>query len=323
MKFNIIYTPGSLIYLDFFVWSLLEYSEHTFQLVSNGCDIEEVNKLERMASRSDRLQFFRFPTPKMLPHGTVLNLLQQVNKDSYFCFLDSDIFASAALPNFKDLIDTNDLAGLFSGMPIWVSEENRVTKSDYNMLFGTNNTIEGSGSIGNSYFAMYRNYDLSLIRTKYGVTFGKIFWEQLPAEIRAILEASNLKRNMYDTGKIINALMVAENMKLENIDVDALCHLGGFSIAVNIKKKSATQSGKSVLASLRSLCHQGEYELKQKMKEQLKQPIRQYFFQLHDAVVNDLPIPDPPDLSNKEIKNKLSKAKTDYIELYLKYGNAR
>ena len=321
MKLNIIYTPGSVLSLGYFALSFLEYSDFSLRLVSNGCSKAELEYLNKIATKSNRISVFVFPSKNMLLHGEVLDLLQQINKDRYFCFCDSDIFTNAALPSFEKIMTEINLGALFTGLPIWLNDADRVTKPEYDIFFGTNDILEGRGSIGNSYFAIYDNKALNSILDHYEVGFLKATWEQLSDSAKNRIEGTGLKRKLYDTGKVINTLMITEKMKLENMDLESLIHIGGFSIAVNMRDKRTTR--KTVLRLTKSLCTPEEYHNKIKLREQYKIPVVNYFLSLIKALSNSVETPNLPELDNEKILSELSKAKISLIELFHKYGRAK
>jgi len=302
------------------VLSLLEYTDHTYYLVSNGCKTEEEDILRVLASRYDRLEVFIFPTASPLPHGNVLDVLYRMSRDRYFCFLDSDIFALSQLPDLESKLQECNASAIFSALPVWLTQEDSITQHEYKMFFGTNSTLVNVGSIGNSYFAIYDREKLDSICNMYDASFSKIAWEQLSYKIKDRLSKNGLERSIYDTGKVINALMITENMLLCNLQFDSLCHLGGFSISLTRKNRQLRSKGEGVLDRIEALCHPEEFRKKERQRESMKLPVQRYFLKLYHALSNPEALPKLPRLDNKEVLGKFSKAKDDYIELYNKYA---
>ena len=67
---------------------------NTFRLVSNSCLPPERRFLEQLSRQDIRLSFWAIPAKTRLPHGHALNYVQAMTRGDYFCFMDSDIFAT-------------------------------------------------------------------------------------------------------------------------------------------------------------------------------------------------------------------------------------
>jgi hypothetical protein len=93
LKFNIIFVPGTVRYLRLGVLSLLKHSSYRYCLVANCLGEEERSMLEKICDRSERLEYFYYPSKVVMDHGTILNILFQRENSEYFCMADSDIFA--------------------------------------------------------------------------------------------------------------------------------------------------------------------------------------------------------------------------------------
>ena len=130
LQFNIIYTPGTVQQLSFFVWSLLKWTPASFRLVSNGCLLPEQRYLAKLCRQEPRLEFWAIPTKASLSHGQALNYLQALTQEDRFCFMDSDIFAigdfAAEIVPYQ-----SDHAGIFGGMPIWVKAAEQVLPAGF------------------------------------------------------------------------------------------------------------------------------------------------------------------------------------------------
>jgi len=190
VTFNIIYTPNTIQHLSFFIWSLLDNSKLSFRLVSNGCSKKEILELKEICSLSSRLSFFNFPSSRMQTHGIVLNILYHFNKEDYFCFMDSDIFATKPIPDFLLLFESSNLSASFSALPIWVRKRDLIVKSHFNVMFGTNNQTNDNRTLGSSYFAIYKYLDLCEIIKEYKVGFERIRWNQISPVVKKLLKVT-------------------------------------------------------------------------------------------------------------------------------------
>ncbi len=228
LRFNIIYTPETVRYLLIFVMSLLRWSDCSFRLVANGCTDEEAEMLKRFTNTSDRLEFYRYPSDDMLPHGTVLTHLQKMEEGEYFCFMDSDIFATGPfMDDFRPLLSGYD--GVFSCLPEWCSDDDRILHHDFPRVKGVHYRHENGHFLGVTYFAIYRNTVLKDFFRRHPVSFDRYVRETVHPEYREYLEGIALMKERYDTGKLLNILLQREGGRLTYLHSDRLCHFSGFS----------------------------------------------------------------------------------------------
>ncbi|RMG05844.1 MAG: hypothetical protein D6726_00570 [Nitrospirae bacterium] len=135
LRFNIIYTPETVRYLLIFVMSLLRWSDCSFRLVANGCSDDECDLLRRFCLSSEHLEFYRYPSKEMLPHGTVLTQLQKMEEGEFFCFMDSDIFATGPfMDDFRSLLSEYD--GVFSCLLGWCNDDEWIIHYDFHIVKG-------------------------------------------------------------------------------------------------------------------------------------------------------------------------------------------
>ena len=338
MTFNIIYTPNSVKYLSFFIYSLLDYTEYSFRLVSNGCSQKERGILRQMCERHPRLSFWCFPTNTMQRHGKVLNYLQGMTQEEYFCFMDSDIFAISKLPDIKRLMKEEKLSGLFSGMPLWVKSSEYIFKKDFQQLNGTYNQYENGQCLGNTYFAIYKNADLNQLMQHYSISFEEVSVENLLPELYQAIKKVGFVATFFDTGKVLNAFLLKHHFKLANENIQQICHIGGTSYEAiyQNRKEGRTQGLKSfllttplkhLLAKRQQYLFKKRYQNASKKEYQInfnqrilhKTLTRQHFLKLYLALSNNEEVPLPPILEDKEINQRVYKAHHLYIDLFHKY----
>ncbi len=237
--FNIIYTPGTVHYLTFFVYSLLRWSDCSFRLVANGCSPEEEYALRDFCQQDVRLEFYRLPTKQVLEHGLALNHLQSLTQSAEFCFMDSDIYATGEfISQFLPL--RTDHAAVFSCSPVWCKAEDSVQRADNPIIAGEFNCTDNGRCLGNTYFAIYENALLTSFRQKHGIGFDRLTWQQLPRRLQQPLRAHHLQKEYYDTGKVLNLLLQDEGHQLIVREIETLQHLGGVSI-VPIQRRDAAK----------------------------------------------------------------------------------
>ena len=340
-KFNIIYTPGTVKYLSFFVWSLLKWSDCSFRLVSNGCLPAERRYLQTLCRQDERLAFWSIPTKSSLPHGQVLNYLQAMSRSDYFCFMDSDIFATG---DFLAGITPNlaSHTGVFSGTPIWVKEEEEVMPHAFRHMVGTFNRTDRGVCLGSTYVALYDNHALTELMQSTGIGFEEYRWHEIPEEVQEPLMSLGLDKDLYDTGKVLNLLLLSQGAELLYLDSPALCHIGGTSFQVGYDNQPQSIKGRiinrlmnskigSPLKAVRQRrtmasyqkryqdAPEAEYHLNVRQRRQHRDPVRQYFLRLLNALFQHAPVPHPPVTGEEEIDRKLLEAKKQLILLFAEY----
>ena len=213
LTFHIIYTPDTVRLLSFFAKSLLYYSDCKFCLVSNACKDYEKAILRQMCEEEERLSFIDLPTAKMWLHGKALNYLFRQNKSDYFCFMDSDIFATGAfMPQFEQLIQKN--AGVFSCSSLWMRDEDKTVPDNYSKLSGRYNRTPRGICLGSSYFAIYNKKKIKGLLSKSEIDLNKFYWNQIMPEHQQEIVLLGLKRNYYDTCRVFNLLLLNRGEKL-------------------------------------------------------------------------------------------------------------
>jgi hypothetical protein len=345
MTFYIIYTPNSTQYLIHFIPSLLEHTAYHFCLVPNGCSSKERAILKKLSETNERLSYYCFPANQMQIHGKVLTHLQAKCLDEYFCFMDSDIFATAMFSDLKQILEKENLTGLFGGMPLWVKESEHLFKPSFKGMLGTFNKMEDGSCIGSTYFSLYKNEDLNQIIQHYGVCFDEISRNNLPTDIQQELHRLGYYQNSFDTGKVIGLFLNKHNFHLKNIEIPELCHIGGTSYETTnrtqqhtskkqqLKKRLLKSPLKTVLLRyfedrkeriLKARYKDApveEYQINYNQRGLHRNYTRQHFLKLFLALRNNEPLPISPIFKNVEITQKVAQAHKSYIQNFKKYYN--
>jgi hypothetical protein len=230
LTFHIVYVPGSVAYLLFFVESLLRWSDCSFRLVANGCDEKELRLLHDFCRHSSRLEFLQIPTNRPLTHHDALNYLQARTREETFCFMDSDIFASG--PFMDEIIPfLNTYTSIFAGAPLWCRSDDQVLRPDVNVVCGEHNRTQAGLLLGGTFFAIYDNRVLTDFIHTTGVGFEMRGWQQIPQTLQPWCAAQGLAGTGYwfDTGKALNLGLLQQGHALAVLDSPDLYHLGGLS----------------------------------------------------------------------------------------------
>lgn len=227
LTFNIIYTEKTVDRLLPFVDTLLKHSNCSFRLVNNGCTAQEAKTLEAYCVHSDRMEYYSMEFSDVLEHGKVLNHLQAIERNEYFAFMDSDIFATGPfLERHLKVLKTHD--GICSCLPNWYDHQYVEMKDKLANMTGyfLNNHDH---FLGVSFYSIYHKSAIQETIQSTGINFQRYTWRQLPEQHKSTLINLGLKKNSYDTAKLLNIFLQQRGRKLVYQSTPNLVHLGGFS----------------------------------------------------------------------------------------------
>jgi hypothetical protein len=226
--FNVVVTPGTFRFLQFFTRSLLAQSEVRLRLVANGCPPAELKTIHDFAAEHRRrVETFPLPSPAMQPHGAALDQVYLAHDDGeYFCFVDSDVKAKRPfMPMFLELLTRAD--AVTSGNVAWA--EDTVLPAGSPDLPGRYAFGHDGFVYGSSYLAIYARGAVERVREHWGVTFRATASEKLPAPVQRQLAAMGRQFGHYDTAKVMNILLQGDGFVLTHVENPALVHIGGIS----------------------------------------------------------------------------------------------
>jgi hypothetical protein len=249
LTFHIVYVPRSVSYLLAFVDSLLQWSDCSFRLVSNGCDKDENEFMQAFCRRSSRLDFLALPTARPLAHQDALNYLQAGADTETFCFLDSDIFAVGP---FMDGIDARFSANtaIFGGAPFWLRPEDQQMSPEVNIACGEHNRTHTDLPLGSSFLAVYDARTLAAFIRTTGVGFEIRDWPELPAGMQDWCAGHGMRGYWFDTGKVLNLGLQQQGHAIEVVDTPNLVHLGGLSFIAKRRWYDAQKSQRWLRSAL-------------------------------------------------------------------------
>jgi hypothetical protein len=229
LSFHVIFMPGSVRPMTLFLMTLLDHSDGCeFVVVANACTRDEKKFLRRVTERHPRLQYFELAAPQPLSHAAALHELAAMARGDWFCFLDNDILADAEfLPALRAAAESND--AVFSCPPIWTELEDRVHKDHWRRLGGRYHVTESGMVVGATFLAMYSMNALQKALAA-GAQFGRVRWQALPESIQGELQRLGMQKDAYDTGKVVNLMLLAGGGRLAHVDLPGLHHVGGVSV---------------------------------------------------------------------------------------------
>ena len=227
-KFNIVCTPGAGHYAPLFALSLRKWSDCSFRLVANGCPLAEIRLLQQFCKKNPRFEFFALPVKTMIPHGQALSYLQSQERSDTFCFMDSDILATG---EFLDKLAPRlgQYAGVFSGSPVWLEDEEKVIPAAFQEMAGRYSRTDENICLGSSYFAMYDNRALTQTIQATGICLNRYEWADIPTRYQDQLVQMGLRKGGYDTVKLLNLLLLDQGERLLFLESPTLQHVGGIS----------------------------------------------------------------------------------------------
>ncbi|MCF8238483.1 MAG: hypothetical protein K9I85_10035 [Saprospiraceae bacterium] len=305
MQFNIIYTPYTVRQLNLFLISLIRNTSVQLRLVSNACPPDEVALLHGLAALApERVSVLVHPTSDMLPHPVLLNELQEMETGKYFAFMDSDILAMSDIqPFLEDLLQEN--AAVFSGSPVWA--DSPVLSNDHPKAGGRFMVTEDGFCLGGTYFAIYRNAEISEIRNNSGMTFSNYEWAAIPSDIQHIIRQMGIQKERYDNGKVLNILLQHAGYRCVYTEEGPILHYGGLSryLTVLSRQEKAMAYHKA---------HRGGQE---KMRLQAE-----YLAQALLAIQQDKPVPKMPLSAASDTSKTIRKSLDHCIQLRQHYRTA-
>ena len=321
--FNIVYTRGTVRCLSPFAWSLVKWSDCSFRLVANGCTSEELGTLQRLCQENARFELSVLPTELPMTHGEALDHLLASSGGGSFCFMDSDILATGDFVS-EAVSVCDQYAAMFCCCPaIYRKRDDEVNR--YNGV-----------DVGCTYFAIYDHRVLGDLVEDTGISFDKYRWDEVPSQYREQITAIGMQREKYDTGKLINVMLLSRGERLFMMEDGPLLHIGGVSriaykdegrhlgslgriaarfpqgrlgrllvrIAEDRQRKSRTRGWTAEKIAARD----------EKAKHKLL--VNRYIAQVLDAVAADLPLPQAPRLGDAEVDSKVELATRVIVDQY-------
>jgi hypothetical protein len=227
LVFNVVWTGTVFEYLRPFVASQMAHSSARYRFVANGCPREQIELMEQVAVREDRVVEVLDVSTEMIAHGVALDRVRAVRDDGdWFCLIDPDIKANAPfLPRFEALL-AEGCAAVTSGKEVW-SDDNLVPV-DHAGVAGEFFFDRQGFVFGSPHLALYERAALDETTARWGVGLGSA-GPDLSEAAKARLAEQGHTYVIYDTAKIVNALLQADGHRVVHEDLPQLIHIGGLS----------------------------------------------------------------------------------------------
>lgn len=237
LVFNIVFTKNTFYYFRYLTRTFLQNSSVQVRIVLNGCsEPEQAEAINFVAEYEGRVFLAIASNDKILPHHDSINMmLAEDEKSEYFCFADSDIFARDSFMHFFSGIKGSP-GMICSGDTIW-TEDNVVVGKNIE-LWGRFYYDQQGWTFGSSYFCIYNRMILNEIMEKYSVDFRRYAKEAIPKQaLERVLDAGH-DYSWYDTGKVLNILMVLEGYPIKHVPNCNLVHVGGMSWYLSLHREN-------------------------------------------------------------------------------------
>ena len=244
LVFNIVWTGSVFTYLRYFVASQIEQSEARFRFVVNGCPPDQIQLMEAFCcEQPDRVvEVLVVSTEDMIAHGVALDRVRAIRDDGdHFCLIDPDIIARAPwVGAFADRLV--DHAVVTSGKEVW-SDDNLVPINHPGVA--GEHFVDRQGFVfGSPHLALYRRDALDETCARWDVGLGSA-GPELRDDTKAAMASLGHEYLVYDTAKIVNALLQHDGHSLIHEDLPQLIHIGGLAHYLAPPAYRTTETGET------------------------------------------------------------------------------
>lgn len=225
---NVVWTGSVFTWMRFFVASQMAQSECRFRFVANGCPPEQVARMEDFRARHPErvVEVLDVSPGEMVAHGVALDRVRAQRHDGqHFCLIDPDIKANGPFAR-KYTALLADHAAVTAGKEVW-SDDNLVPDGHPGVA-GEHFFTRDGFTFGSPHLALYRRDALDETCARWSVGLGSA-GPDLSALAAARLAEMGHQYLVYDTAKIVNALLQGDGHSLVHSESDQLVHIGGLS----------------------------------------------------------------------------------------------
>jgi hypothetical protein len=306
LTFNVVWTGGSFGYLQYFVASQIARSRARFRFVVNACAPSQVDEMHRAAARHpDRIAEVLVVTDELVGHGLALDAVRRCRDDGpVFAAIDPDIKANA--PFVDDLLAllTGDVVAVSSATEVW-STTNVVPEGSWGVA-GEHFYDRDGYTFGGPHLVLYRRDALDATCDRWGVTLGSA-GPEIPAGARARLEEVGRSFAVYDTGKIVNALLQADGGRVVQHELEQLVHIGGMSHYFEPSNQVVADDGTT----------RPQWARHENVRDRFL--VARYTAELLDALRTGAPAPVAPDGLDPVLQAKMERVHAEVVDLMETY----
>jgi hypothetical protein len=224
LRFHMICIPGTARIAALAALSFVRHSPYHLSIVLNGLEQTETEFLEQVAARNDRLELHPCRSAMLVSHADMLNRLSEQETSDWFCFMDSDIFASEPFSRKLDgILKTCDV---FSSCYPLASGSNSLT-TGYSYL---SLQSPAGKQLATTFFCAYRMDVLRQVKEACNVGFECTPINAIPHQCHKWISDDDLRSSDdMDTGKLLTLLAHSFGYRTHYDDLNELAHIGGIS----------------------------------------------------------------------------------------------
>lgn len=247
--------------------------------------------------------------------------------------MDSDILATGDFMNeFTPYL--GQYTGIFSGSPLWcLDEEQILLEIGSRIASGWQNRTDTGLCLGSSYFAIYDNRILTQFIQSTGIDFRIYRWQEIPAQWQNHITELGLRELGYDTGKVLNILLLAQGERLCFRESSTLQHIGGISTYVTDESRSLHKRlFRKFNRSAKLAYRRAKWKYMNRIMKLAETQIQKtqnigliarrwnstgrYFTQVLQALFENRPLPATPGIGESEIEERIELAAANIATLY-------
>lgn len=310
LVWNVVMTGITFTLLQYFISSLIANSGSRFRLVANGCPPEQVHMMERYGLlHPDRvLEVLTVSSDAMVAHGVALDRVREHRHDGdWFCMIDPDIKANRSF--------VGDLAGLLadhdavtSGKEVWTGDN--LVPVGHQGVAGEFFFDQDGFVFGSPHLAIYRRTALDGTSERWGVGLGSA-GPDLRESARARLAEMGHTYLIYDTGKIVNALLQADGHRLVHRDLPQLVHIGGLAHYISPSEYRRDERDEEVP------------DWTQWESMSVRHEVTRYTARTLERLVAGDAAPDVPSGLDRDVEDRLRLVRREIDDLVGRYGPRR
>jgi hypothetical protein len=225
---NVIYVKGTVKLLLPFAQTFLDHTNVRYRLISNGCSEEEELILREFARSDERLLYFSMNSSSIQSHHSILIELLFKDDSNYFAFIDSDIIVESDFV-LSMLNKLEEADAVFSGLPLWHEPTDHLIPRKHKVMGGLHTKTHNNVQLGVTYCAFYDRKKIQKFIKKSGLDFRIYLWKDVPSIYQKKLIDLDLKKDFYDTSKVLNIFWQESGARLSFDNGVGLVHIGGIS----------------------------------------------------------------------------------------------
>lgn len=310
LVFNIVWTGTVFTYLRYFAASQIAQSDSRFRFVANGCPPEQIELMEFFrAEHPDRVvEVLNVSPDAMIAHGVALDRVREIRHDGeHFCLIDPDIKANGPfVGEFLDLLQDHE--AVTSGREVW-SDDNVVPEGHPGVAGEF--FFDRSGFVfGSPHLALYCREALDQTTRRWGVGLGSA-GPELRDDTKAEMASMGHRYIVYDTAKIVNALLQADGHPLVHRDLPQLVHIGGLAHYLSPPAYRTNEQGETEPDWTR-------YETMAARHE-----VTRFTARTLQSLADGQPAPPVPDGLEPSMEQRLHVVRHEVTDLMERYGPSR